>query len=83
MKSVSHEKRCIFQVERCIFQLERCIFQVHLPVEIYIFSLKIHISLCKWLPPDISGQVELYISPVEYTSHSPSCSRKIGKNSSQ
>ena len=25
------------------------------PVEIYIFSLKIYISFCKWQPPDISG----------------------------
>ena len=36
------------------------------PVEIYIFSLKIYISFCKWRPPDISGgrhlEGEMYIS---------------------
>ena len=36
------------------------------PVEIYIFSLKIYISFCKWQPPDISGgrhlENEMYIS---------------------
>ena len=29
------------------------------PVEIYIFSLKIYISFCKWRPPDISGGCHL------------------------
>ena len=29
--------------------------QVHIQDEIYIFSLKIYISFCKWRPPDISG----------------------------
>ena len=31
MKSVSHEKRCIFQVKRCIFQLVRCVIYICRP----------------------------------------------------